>query len=126
MRPHFVFLLLLLVGSCRTRVLPPPSFAGDPDSSPTNAEVLAYLNGKALPVPEPRSHPLNIRLEGVEALSVERKGVRAESGDWSTKISIIYNSSRARYDVTATVEHRVVDEQRVFSALRFRHVARRH
>lgn len=125
MKPRFVCLLLLLASSCRTSVAPAP-FVGDPDSRPTNAEIVAYLDGKILPVPKPGSDPLTIRLDGIEALSVERRGVQIDDGGWSTEISLIYNSSRARYDVMAAVEHRVIDGQRVISALRIQHVTRRH
>src|SRR5262249_13320546 len=82
MKPRTICLFLLLVSSCRARVAPAP-FVGDPDSRLTNAEIVAYLDGKILPVLKPGCDPLVIRLDGIEALSVEKRGVRGDVGVWS-------------------------------------------
>src|SRR5262245_34331940 len=121
-----VLLVLLFACSCRARIAPSLPFVDDLERSPTNAEILAYLDGQPLPLPPPASNAVAIRLERIEALSVQRQGVRNESGARSTNFSLIYNSWRARYDVTAAVEHRVIDGKRVISALRIECVARRH
>jgi hypothetical protein len=125
MKLRFVLVLLLLTLSCRTSVLPPLCVAERPDRPPSNAEVLAYLQGKALPVEHLGSASPAIDLAGIEALSVARNSVRAHDEAWSTDLSFIYNTGRARYTVEAVVEHRVVDGQRIFNGFALKGIIRR-
>lgn len=125
MRLRVVLLSLLFAASCHhdgVDSLPPAREASD---SPTNLEVLAYLAGRTLPPQQIGNKSLVIRLDGIEALSVTRSSSRIGDDTWSTAISFVYNTTRARYTVEARVEHRVVEGQRVFHALRLRRVARR-
>jgi len=124
MRLRFL-LPLLLVTSCHSHDAPALPITGDLKRMPTNAEILAYLEGKPLPVPGPISNPLVVNLEGIEALSVARNGYGTEAGAWSTPISFVYNTTRKRYTVEAVVEHQVVGDRRVFSALEIKRMDRR-
>src|SRR5262249_37135786 len=125
MKSRIVLLLLLLPVSCRSHVPAPLSVSGDPERSPTNAEVLAYLEGKPLPVSRPGHGPLVVELGGIEALSVARDGGRTGDGAWPTTISFVYNTGCKRYTVEAVVQHQTIGDQRVFSALEIKRVDRR-
>jgi hypothetical protein len=122
MRRPPLFLCFLLVISCQTRAPNAPSSTAAENPAPTNAEVLAYLEDKPLPVTAHGGRPLLIRQEWIEALSVRNDSVRSDAGPWRTGISFIYNNSRARYAVEAVVEHQIVGAQRVFQALRVRRI----
>jgi hypothetical protein len=118
-------LLVLLTVSCRRDVEPSLSDDPGPESWPANPEVLAFLNGKTLPVLKSGGEPLVIGLDGIEALSVQRHGVHTPEGGWATGISLVYNSRWARYTVEAIVEHRLLGEERVFSAFTVKRIAPR-
>ena len=123
MRSSLSLLILLSQASCQPSS-PDGRFGCDGSAFPTNAEVLAYLEGKALPAALPGSKLCDIHLDGIEALSVARRGIRADAGPWSTAISFVYSAGQARYNVEATVTHRVIGEQRVFYALQVVRIAR--
>ena len=125
MKWRFVLLLLLLASSCRARALPPLSYADTPDRPPSNADVLACLQGKLLPVVQPGNSPVAINLGGIEALSVARFSSRTGEDRWATDLSIIYNTGRARHMVEAIVEQRTIDGRRECSLVTFRSIARR-
>lgn len=125
MKSRIVLMLLLLSVSCRSHVPSAFSVPGDPERSPTNAEVLAYLEGKPLRVSQPGNAPIFVQLVGIEALSVARNGGRTGDGAWSTPISFVYNTGRKRYTVEAVVQHQTIGNQRVFSALEIKRVDRR-
>jgi hypothetical protein len=123
MRSWLSLFILLLQASCQPSQ-PDARFGYDGSASPTNTEVLAYLDGKSLPIALRRNQPCLIRLDGIEALSVARSGIHADVGLWSTAISFVYNNGQARYNVEARVTHRVDGEQRVFYAFRVHRIAR--
>jgi hypothetical protein len=125
MKPRFFLLLLLLAVSCRSHVPPARPVLDRPERWPTNAEVLNYLEGKPLHVPQSENRPLLVNLDGIEALSVGRNGCGADRGAWSTPISFVYNTTRKRYQVDAVVAHQMVDDRRVFTALEIKSMVRR-
>jgi hypothetical protein len=125
MKPRFFLLLPLLAVSCRSHVSPARPGLDRPERWPTNAEVLIYLEGKPLPLPRPGNLPLVVNLDGIEALSVARNGSATEEGAWSTPISFVYNTTRKRYTIDAVVEHRLVGDLRLFTALEIKRVGRR-
>jgi hypothetical protein len=98
--------------------------ASEGRAAPTNAEVLAYLEGKPLPVENLGKKPAVIRLEGIEALSVRSGGARSVCGWMVTAISFIYNTSRGRYTVEAALEHQTAGTQRVFSSFKITRISR--
>jgi hypothetical protein len=123
MRYWLSILILFLQASCQPSQTD-TRFGYEGSTCPTNAEVLAYLEGKPLPIPRRGDMLGEIRLEGIEALSVARSGIFADAGLWSTAISFVYNTGRARYNMEATVTHRVIGEQRVFYAFHVHRIAR--
>ena len=125
MKRRFVLVLLLFSLSCRSQVHPPRAVVDDPARPPSNAEVLACLHGQVLPVGHSGPPPLVINLGGIEALSVARHSVPVRSDAWSTSLSIIYNTGRARYSFDGDIEHRIIDGQRVCSGFAVRRVVRR-
>jgi hypothetical protein len=125
MKRRFVLLILLLASSCRTRATPPLSVADTPDRPPSNADVLACLRGKLLLVGQPRNSPIAIDLAGIEALSIAHISCPIRENVWSTDLSIIYNTGRARYTVEAMVKHSTVDGQHACSSVTIRSVTPR-
>ena len=83
---------------------------------------MAYLDRVTIPAPKPGTGELTLRQVGIEALSVERQGTRTAGGAWATRISLIYNTGRARFAIEAVVEHQLIDGQRTFTAFRLKRV----
>jgi hypothetical protein len=122
MRWGVPILVALLAVSCRTKAPEAVSQAIEKNIAPSNAEVLAYLEDKSLPVGRPCGRPEIIHLEGIEALSVGRNSIPSKAGPWLTGVSFIYNTSRARYAIDAVLVHQTIGAQRVFHELRLQRI----
>jgi len=122
MKLRFALLVLVLALSCESaprHLTPDPSLE---DCFPTNPEVLSYLEGKPLPldqaIPASKRRPwdraINIKLEGITALSVATNGKRSGDGLWATTVTFMYDTGRARYRIEMIARHERIGERRVF------------
>lgn len=119
---QLAFLVIFALVSCGRQTAPVAAPAATDNVAPTNAEILAYLEDKPLPISKPGGQSYRIHLEGIEALSVRTDSIRSDAGPWQTGISFIYNTWRARYAIEAVVVHETIGAQRVFHALRLARV----
>jgi hypothetical protein len=109
---------------------PTPKPAEPIDGWPTQEEVLAYLDGKSVPLSDPNrpsgerhwNHVL--KREQVEALEVRHSGTRVEDGPWDTPVSFILNTATGRYAVDAVVSHKLIENKRAFFGFRVRDVSK--
>jgi hypothetical protein len=123
-KPRSALLFLLLLASCGPGGGSIDSNDPGPESWPTNADVVAYLDGQPIPTLKSGSREVKIRPVGIEALSVEPHGSPTADGSWATRISLIYNSGRARFTIDAVVEHRLIEGRRTFTAFLVKRVQR--
>jgi hypothetical protein len=112
----------------------PPTAAPEPsgpnDAWPTREEVLAYLDGKSVPLSVPnqlsgaddKGHVL--KREQIEALEVKTSGGNINGGAWSTEVNFLLNTGTGRYAVSGTVEHRLIENTRAFFGFRVREVSK--
>jgi hypothetical protein len=95
-----VFLLALLATSCGpgnspSAKAPAVDTAQGSEAWPTEEEVRAYLDGKALPLivaggrPAPDGPSITIRRENIKALEVTQSGVQGGGEPWSTRVTFL-------------------------------------
>jgi hypothetical protein len=110
---------------------PAPKSTGPNEGWPTAAEVLAYLDGKSIPLPEPNRPPGErdrnhvLKREEVEALEIKRDGTRGGDGSWDTPVNFILDTGAGRYMVISIVTHKLIEDKRTFSGFRVRDVLRK-
>ena len=119
--------LVILLSACSTaKTLPAEALL-------TREEVLNYLDGKELPLAVPG--PGEPKLEGEPPTVVLKRdqitvldpepGVRAvDTAPWTSKVTFLYAHDGERYAVEATVDHKLVENQRAFFGFRPRRVAK--
>lgn len=101
--------------------VPPPDTGGD--AYPSRAEVLAYLDGKELPVAGRPGETVTIRKDRVRDLQVDTGG-RGRGSPWRTSIKFLVTRADGQFAVNADVLHQKVQGERAFFGLEFKTVAK--
>jgi hypothetical protein len=141
--------LLLLVGvvvtgGCNARLSAPPP-APEPSTPaaatamiPTPAEVLAYIDGKQLPLPDddrplrfdrdrdlpPDQRTIALERAKVTALEVEATATRVEDKPWSREVRFLYTDGPSTYAVVGRISYREVNARAAFFGFSVTEVAR--
>jgi hypothetical protein len=96
---------------------------------PTRDEVMGYLDGKEVVLPEPgrapdaKEQPHVLKREEIEVLEVEKSGSKS-GGPWTTEVNFVVRTGGGRYAVDARVDHKLVEGKRMFYGMRVGSVAR--
>jgi hypothetical protein len=108
----------------------PPRKDGPHEGYPTKEEVLAYLDGKAVSLTDPKQpagkdeKPHILKRDQIEALQVNPSGSSFNDGPWSTTVNFIFNTGDARYAMEIWVSHRLVENKRAFFGMQVKQVSR--
>src|SRR5262245_52965953 len=84
------------------------------DRHPTRDEILAYLDGKTVRLPDGDKPEITIRNGQIDALEVEKIWSRINDDPWSGDVHFLLTTDRGRYAVDGRVSYRNVEKQIVF------------
>src|SRR5947209_8591513 len=114
--------------SYSTTTSPAPAARGN-EAWPTRDEVLAYLDGKAIPLTsDPAGGAAEVRKwtfrpDRVEAVEVVHEGSHS-GGPWTTPVHLIVDTDDGQFAVTLQVSHQLIECRRAFYGYEFVRAAR--